>query len=108
MSMARVAEVTAAVPWLATLFELAATSIRLVTAMSPKTSTTTATRASTSVKPASPPRPLRSRLAVVHVSVPHGWGSTRPPGAMRTVRSREVAVSRRRISMTALVLSTPM
>ncbi len=54
---------TAAVPWLATLFELAATSIRLVTAISPKTSTTTATSASTSVKPASPPLPRPPRLA---------------------------------------------
>ena len=54
MSMTRVAVLTAAVPWLATVFELAATSMRLVTAMSPKTSTMTATRASTSVKPASP------------------------------------------------------
>ena len=33
------------------------------------------------------PAPLTTR--VVHVSVPHGWGSTRPPGAMRTVRSRD-------------------
>ena len=44
--------VAAAVAWLATLLELAATSIRFVIAMSPKTRITIATSASTSVKPA--------------------------------------------------------
>ena len=58
-SIADVAAVTAAVPWLATVLELAATSNRLVTAISPKTSTTMATSASTSVKPAWAPRPER-------------------------------------------------
>ena len=61
MSITRTAVLTAAVPWLATVLELAATSMRLVTAISPKTSTTTATRASTRVKPDSPPRVLSDR-----------------------------------------------
>src|SRR4030042_1189591 len=60
--MARVAEATAAVLWLAPLFELAATRRRFVTAVSPKTSTTTATSASTSVKPASAPGSTLSRV----------------------------------------------
>src|SRR5512141_3065085 len=72
MSMARLAEATAAVPWLATLFELAATSIRLVTAISPKISTTTATRASTRVNPASAPRGTSSRLVSVMLCTSRG------------------------------------
>ena len=54
--MARVAEAAAAVLWLATEFELAATTSRLVTAISPKTRITIATSASTRVNPASAPR----------------------------------------------------
>ena len=50
------ATVAAPVAWLATLFELAATSIRFVTAMRPNTRITMATSASTSVKPASEDR----------------------------------------------------
>src|SRR4030042_268444 len=60
--MARVAAATAAVLWLATLFELAATRRRVVTAASPKPSTTPATSASTSVKPASAPGSTLSRV----------------------------------------------
>ena len=54
------AEAVAALPWLATVLALAATSSRLVTAMRPKIRMTMATRVSTSVKPASPRRSFGS------------------------------------------------
>ena len=63
--MTWLAEAVAALPWLATLLELAATRSRLVTAMSPKIRTVTATSASTRVKPAWPRRAFGSRVLVI-------------------------------------------
>ena len=55
---------------------------------------------------AAAPAPLTTR--VVHVSIPHGWASTRPPGAMRTVRWRLVAVSSAGVISVTPVGSRPM
>jgi hypothetical protein len=57
----RDAAVVAAVAWLATMFEVAATSRRFVTAMRPNTRTTMEIRASMRVKPASAGRSGCSR-----------------------------------------------
>ena len=63
--MTCVAEAVASVLWLATPLALAATRSRLVTAVRPKIRTTTATSASTRVKPASPRRAFGSRVLVI-------------------------------------------
>ncbi len=88
------ADAAAAVDWLATELLLAATTMRLVTAMMPKMRTTMATRASTRVNPASPEELLAfgsGWVMAVFSLLCCCW--MRPPRAMVITRLRPVFLS---------------